>query len=119
MRFHTGRPSATRAASSPAPPRVRIHPWAERRAAATRVAPIPTFSDRGSEALTERDLEYVVRNVPKGSPKRAELRERGGKVQVPYLVDPNTARAMYESHGFVFSEERADNGQLIGRLELG
>lgn len=49
------------------------------------------------EALSELDLEYVIRNVPKGSPKRAELKKRGGKVQVPYLIDPNTGREMYES----------------------
>jgi glutathione S-transferase len=53
------------------------------------------------EALSELDLEYVVRNVPKGSPKRAELVERGGKMQVPYLVDPNSGREMYESDDIV------------------
>jgi glutathione S-transferase len=53
------------------------------------------------EALTELDLEYVVRNVPKGSPKRTELEKRGGKVQVPYLRDPNTGREMYESDDIV------------------
>jgi glutathione S-transferase len=53
------------------------------------------------EALTELDLEHVVRNVPKGSPKRAELKARGGKVQVPYLIDPNTGRELYESDDIV------------------
>jgi glutathione S-transferase len=53
------------------------------------------------EALSELDLEYVVRNLPKGSPKRAELIARGGKMQVPYLVDPNTGREMYESDDIV------------------
>jgi len=53
------------------------------------------------EALSELDLEHVVRNVPKGSPKRAELASRGGKVQVPYLIDPNTAREMYESDDII------------------
>jgi glutathione S-transferase len=53
------------------------------------------------EALSELDLEYVVRNVPKGSPKRAELVARGGKMQVPYLVDPNHGCAMYESDDIV------------------
>jgi glutathione S-transferase len=28
---------------------------------------------------------------------RTELLERAGKVQVPYLVDPNTGVAMFES----------------------
>src|SRR5205814_10666832 len=53
------------------------------------------------EALTELDLEYIVRNVPKGSPKRAALVECGGKMQVPFLIDPNTGRAMYESDDIV------------------
>jgi len=53
------------------------------------------------EALSELDLEYIVRNVPKGSPKRAELSTRGGKVQVPYLVDPNKPVEMYESDDIV------------------
>jgi glutathione S-transferase len=53
------------------------------------------------EVLCELDLECVVRNVPKGSPKRAELEKRGGKVQVPYIIDPNTGREMYESDDIV------------------
>lgn len=54
------------------------------------------------ERLTELDLDYIVRNCPKGdSPKRADLKVRGGKVQVPYLVDPNTGRSLYESRDIV------------------
>jgi glutathione S-transferase len=53
------------------------------------------------EALTELDLEYVVRNVPKGSPKRDAFRTLAGKVQVPYLVDPNTGEALFESDDIV------------------
>ncbi len=53
------------------------------------------------ESLSGLDLEHIVRNVPKGSPKRAELEQAGGKVQVPYLVDPNTGLAMYESDDIV------------------
>jgi glutathione S-transferase len=53
------------------------------------------------EVLSELDLQYIVRNVPKGSPKRTELKDRGGKVQVPYLIDPNTETAMYESDAIV------------------
>ncbi|MFQ5666269.1 MAG: glutathione S-transferase N-terminal domain-containing protein [Candidatus Binatia bacterium] len=53
------------------------------------------------ETLSELDLEHIVRNVPKGSPKRVELEAHGGKVQVPYLIDPNTGRTMYESDDIV------------------
>ena len=49
------------------------------------------------EVLCELALPYVARNLPNGSPKRDELERRGGKMQVPYLVDPNTGREMYES----------------------
>jgi glutathione S-transferase len=50
------------------------------------------------EALTVLDLTAVVYPCPKGGPRyRPAVRERGGKEQFPYLVDPNTGRAMYES----------------------
>lgn len=77
-------------------------------AARADLKPLTLYNMEGSpycrkarESLSELDLEYVVRNVPKGSPKRAELKERGGKVQVPYLVDPNTKQEMYESDDIV------------------
>lgn len=53
------------------------------------------------EALSELDLEHIIRNLPKGSPKRTELIARGGKMQVPYLVDPNTGKELYESDEIV------------------
>ena len=65
------------------------------------------FCRKVREALTEHDLEHVVRNVPRGSPKRSELERRGGKVQVPYLVDPNTATVMYVSDHIVAYLQRA------------
>ena len=50
------------------------------------------------ERLTELDLDYIHRSCPRGdSPNRDRLRELGGKMQVPYLIDPNTGTAMYES----------------------
>jgi len=58
------------------------------------------------EVLCELDLEYVVHNVATGSPKREELKKRGGKVQVPYLIDPNSGREMYESDDIVAYLER-------------
>lgn len=74
----------------------------------TRLQPLTLYNMEGSpycrkvrEALCELDLEYLVRNVPKGSPARAELEQRGGKVQVPYLIDPNTGEALYESDDIV------------------
>ena len=48
---------------------------------------------RVRQTLTELDLDFLHRSTPRGpSPKRDALRERGGKVQVPFLVDPNTQK---------------------------
>jgi len=71
------------------------------------------------ETLSELEIPYVLRNVGKGSgcaewlppgyrefalkdyqpatANRRRLAERGGRMVVPYLVDPNTRTAMYES----------------------
>ncbi|MCB9592910.1 MAG: glutathione S-transferase N-terminal domain-containing protein [Sandaracinaceae bacterium] len=53
------------------------------------------------ERLSELDLAFEVRNVPYRGRRRPELRERGGKAQVPYFVDPNTGAEMYESDDIV------------------
>jgi len=76
------------------------------------------FSRRVRELLSELEIAYVLRNTGKamwqdmGPPSlrrsmfpdlpvegrnRIALLERTGKVQVPYLVDPNTGAAMFES----------------------
>jgi glutathione S-transferase len=72
------------------------------------------------ETLCELEIPYVLHNVGKSPGKavdwlppglrlrvskdyvpqtenRRKLQERGGRMQVPYLVDPNTGVAMYES----------------------
>ena len=49
------------------------------------------------EALSELELPYMLHNVAKGSPRRAAFVERSDKMMVPYLIDPNTSRAMFES----------------------
>src|SRR5262252_2189007 len=49
------------------------------------------------EVLCELDLDYRAHPVPRGGRRRAALVARGGKMQAPYLVDPNTGTAMYES----------------------
>lgn len=76
------------------------------------------FSRLVREVLSELELPYVLRNTGKGhwkdlgppsvrdklhkAPKdtgrnRKVLAERTGRVQVPYLIDPNTGTGMYES----------------------
>ncbi|MEW6297359.1 MAG: glutathione S-transferase N-terminal domain-containing protein [Thermodesulfobacteriota bacterium] len=53
------------------------------------------------EALCELELPYLLHNVAKGSPKREAFVQRAGKMQVPYLVDPNHNVAMFESADIV------------------
>lgn len=69
------------------------------------------------EALTALDLEAMVYPCPKGGSRFREIvRERGGKAQFPYLVDPNTGRAMYESGDIVrylFTEYGTGNVPLL------
>ena len=53
------------------------------------------------EVLCALNLDYHVLNVGKNSPRRPQLIALGGKMQVPYLVDPNTNTAMYESEDII------------------
>jgi glutathione S-transferase len=53
------------------------------------------------EALCTLEIPYVLHNVAKGSPKRDAFVARAGKMQVPYLFDPNTGREMFESADIV------------------
>lgn len=53
------------------------------------------------EALCELELPYLLHNVAKGSPSREAFVARSGKMMVPYLVDPNTGAAMFESADIV------------------
>ncbi len=77
--------------------------------------------------LCELELPYVLRNTGKGAwgdmgppsfrdslfktpkgttPNRRWLAEHTGQVQVPYLIDPNTGTAMYESRAILAYLER-------------
>ncbi|XP_010490881.1 PREDICTED: uncharacterized protein LOC104768576 [Camelina sativa] len=49
------------------------------------------------EVLVELELPHIQRSCARGSPKRQELLEKAGHFQVPYLEDPNTGVAMFES----------------------
>jgi glutathione S-transferase len=53
------------------------------------------------ETLTSLELPYVLHNVAKGSPSRAAFTERSGRMQVPYLADPNTSTELFESADIV------------------
>jgi glutathione S-transferase len=50
------------------------------------------------EALTELDLDVMIYPCPKGGKRfRKVVKEKGGKLQFPFLIDPNTNTEMYES----------------------
>jgi len=59
------------------------------------------FCRLAREALCELELPYVLHNVAAGSARREAFVKRAGKMMVPYLVDPNTDRAMFESADIV------------------
>ena len=91
-----------------------------RRVPATRPAPplilyefeACPFCRRVREALDALDLEAEIRPCPKGGRRyRPEAIARGGRPQFPYLVDPSTSVALYESSDIV--------SYLYGRYALG
>lgn len=49
------------------------------------------------EALCELELPYRLHNVPRRSPDRDGFVAISGRMQVPYLLDPNTGIQMFES----------------------
>jgi len=54
------------------------------------------------EALTELDLDATIYPCPKGGTRfRPRVAELGGQMQVPFLVDPNSGRQLYESADIV------------------
>jgi glutathione S-transferase len=66
------------------------------------------------EALTELDLDALIYPCPKGGERfRPKVEVLGGKTQFPFLVDPNTARSMYESADIVrYLFENYGGGEL-------
>ncbi len=61
------------------------------------------YCQKVREKLTELDLDYICRNVPKGSDTRELLKKLGGQEQVPFLVDTGSSEVtmMYESDDIV------------------
>ncbi len=64
------------------------------------------FSRIVREVLCELQLPYLLHNVGKKGARRSEFIARSGKMMVPYLVDPNTDTAMFESADIVAYLER-------------
>jgi glutathione S-transferase len=68
------------------------------------------FSRLAREALCTLELPYRLHNVGRGSPSRRAFVERSGKMQVPYLADPNTGVEMFESADIVAYLDRTYGG---------
>ena len=73
------------------------------------------------EALSVLDLEATIYPCPKDGPRfRPEVVRRGGKAQFPFLVDPNTDTAIYESDDIVaYLFDRYGDGAVPLSLRLG
>lgn len=73
------------------------------------------------EALTMLDLEAMIYPCPKNGPRfRKQVAAEGGKAQFPYLVDPNTGKAMYESDDIVaYLYQTYGDGRVPLVLSLG
>ena len=60
------------------------------------------FCRRVREVLTLLNLDYEVFPCPKGGTKyRKIVKETGGKLRFPFLVDDNTGLSMYESQDII------------------
>lgn len=53
------------------------------------------------ERLTELEIPHLFKTCARGSPKRQEMFDKFGKFQVPFMQDPNTGVAMFESGDIV------------------
>ena len=84
----------------------RIRPGLEGRAQPPRLIELYGFEAspycrKVRETLHELGLDHLALNVAKRSPRRPELVARGGRMMVPFLVDPNTGVALYESDDII------------------
>ena len=69
------------------------------------------------ERLCCLEIPYLLHNVAKGSPSRQAFVARSGKMQVPYLVDPNTGAEMFESADIVaYLEQTYAEGEAAGSV---
>ena len=59
------------------------------------------YSRLAREVLNDLEIPYLLHNVAVKSAGREAFTARSGKVMVPYLVDPNTGKAMHESADIV------------------
>ncbi|HYC56695.1 MAG TPA: glutathione S-transferase N-terminal domain-containing protein [Candidatus Binatia bacterium] len=78
------------------------------------------YCRKAREALSILDLDARIFPCPQGGPTfRRAMRQKGGKEQFPYLVDPNTGAEMYESDEIVrYLFARYGDGNVPWSLSL-
>jgi glutathione S-transferase len=59
------------------------------------------YSRMVREYLDRLGIAYVSHNVARHSPKRAAFVKRFGRLQFPYLLDPNTSVGLFESRAIL------------------
>ncbi|MEE8558511.1 MAG: glutathione S-transferase N-terminal domain-containing protein, partial [Myxococcota bacterium] len=79
------------------------------------------YCRKAREALSILDLEATIYPCPKEGPRfRKQVKNRGGKAQFPYFVDPNTGKEMYESDEIVkYLFETYGDGRVPWTLAAG
>lgn len=73
------------------------------------------------EIVTILDLDVLFYPCPRNGPTfRPKVLQMGGKQQFPYMVDPNTGVAMYESDGIIkYLVDKYGDGTIPLMLSLG
>lgn len=51
--------------------------------------------------MVELEIPHLQRTAGRGSPKKQEMLEKVGRVQLPYMEDPNTGVKLFESSDIV------------------
>ncbi|KAI4318825.1 hypothetical protein MLD38_032490 [Melastoma candidum] len=79
------------------------------------------FCRKVREIIAILDLDVVFYPCPRNGPNfRPKVAEMGGKKQFPYMIDPNTGVAMYESDDIIkYLVTRYGDGQVPLLLSLG
>ncbi|DBB00245.1 TPA: hypothetical protein ACH3X1_014074 [Trebouxia sp. C0004] len=79
------------------------------------------FCRKVREAVSILDLDVMFYPCPAGGPTwREKVKQKGGKASFPYMVDPNTGSAMYESDDIVkYLFNNYGDGKVPWGLSLG
>ncbi|TYI98787.1 hypothetical protein E1A91_D01G241400v1 [Gossypium mustelinum] len=79
------------------------------------------FCRKVREIVAVLDIDFLFYPCPKNGPNfRPKVAQMGGKQQFPYMVDPNTGVAMYESDDIIkYLVEKYGDGSVPFMLSLG